>query len=504
MPAASTFLARKRVLPIARSSAEWELVDAQLKERSFFMAGVARAQTLQLFRNLATQVAAGKMTPQEARVTIRQGLADLGYSPEEAGVKAGSIKDLSSYRRIMLVLDTNVRMSAGWMQHCQDLVNPAVGGQELFRLYARRVPRDWRQRWLDAAQQVNWQGVAPHTLFIATLDSPIWPALSRFGNPYPPFDFNSGMSTRPVPRQRCIELGLEPPPPPDNLPSPNESVKVSVANLDADLVESLTLSLGVLAERQGDSLVMTDLNGSRPYPLNTLKKLFDGALPPGVPNTQAKAFFLWGLDPDSFLPGGKNANLLKTLSYFADRLGGDVPPKLAKFLEATKTDAKDDKFTEDKRQQLNEYRAIRSDVKKDILSSFDDENSQVQIYSSNPSASSNGNPTKSFPLRISRSSYGEMLGNKALTTSIIEGVSPEIHIEAVKNLMKILDDSYVTGEANPTKRNENIETIIKISAPFTASDGNEYVVHLTAHRPKTLHKGEAPIPKLYFLSLTKK
>ncbi len=224
----------------------------------------------------------------------------------------------------------------------------------------------------------------------------------------------------------------------------------------------------------------------------------------GVPNTQAKAFFLWGLDPDSFLPGGKNATLLKALSYFADRLGGDVPPKLAKFLEAAKTNAKDDKWTEERQQQLNEYRAIRSDVKRDILSSFDDEDSQVQIYSSNPSVSSEENPTKSFPLRISRSSYGEMLGNKALKSSLFEGVSPEVHIEAVRKLKKILEDAYVSDEGDPTKRKENIEKIVKISAPFTASDGNEYVVNLTAHRPKTLHKGEAPIPKLYFLSLTKK
>jgi hypothetical protein len=27
---------------------------------------------------------------------------------------------------------------------------------------------------------------------IARKDSPIWEALSRFGTPYPPFDFNSG------------------------------------------------------------------------------------------------------------------------------------------------------------------------------------------------------------------------------------------------------------------------------------------------------------------------
>ena len=223
----------------------------------------------------------------------------------------------------------------------------------------------------------------------------------------------------------------------------------------------------------------------------------------GFSNTQAKTFFLWGLDPDSFLPGGKNTNLLKALSYFADRLGGDVPPKLAKFLEATQKNAKDDKWTDAMQQQLNEYRAIRPAIRKDILSSFDDEDSQVQIYSSKPSASSKETPTKSFPLRISRSSYGEMLGDKALKSSIIEGIPPEVHIEAVENLKKILEDAYVSDVADPTKREENIEKIVKITAPFESSDGKKYTAQFTAHLPKNTHKAKSSIPKLYFLSLKK-
>ena len=208
MPSAADYLARKAVLPIARSSAEWDLVAAQLKERAFFMASVQRANILQLFRNMAAKVAAGAMTPAEARVAIRSGLADLGYSPEAEGAAPGSIHDLSSYRRIMLVLETNVRMAAGWMQHCQRLADPNVGAQELFRLYARRVPRNWALCWAQAAQKVNWQGVAQGAPFIATLDSPIWPALSRFGNPYPPFDYGSHMRVRSVSPQESQAAGL--------------------------------------------------------------------------------------------------------------------------------------------------------------------------------------------------------------------------------------------------------------------------------------------------------
>ena len=185
---------------------------------------------------------------------------------------------------------------------------------------------------MQAAQKVNWQGVAKGAPFIATLDSPIWPAISRFGNPYPPFDFNSGMSTRSVLIDRCRELGL-PPTKPSSPPSLNEHMQASLASLDADLADALARSLGSLAQRQGDALVMTDLNGSKKYPLQTLCRLFAAALPAGVPSLQAKAASAWALDPASFLPGGKNAALLPALIAFAGRITPRPPAKLEQFLQ---------------------------------------------------------------------------------------------------------------------------------------------------------------------------
>jgi hypothetical protein len=43
---------------------------------------------------------------------------------------------------------------------------------------------------------------------IARKDSPIWEALSRFGTPYPPFDFNSGMWTKDVSREEAVGFGI--------------------------------------------------------------------------------------------------------------------------------------------------------------------------------------------------------------------------------------------------------------------------------------------------------
>ena len=329
----AVYLRSQALAPLPMSSAQWSLVSAQLRERAFFMAGVQQANILQLFREAAAAVADGRMSPAEARVTVRRGLAAMGYSPQAAGVAPGSIHDLSSYRRIMLALETNFSMARGWMQYLQYQTDPTVGGQELFRLFARKVPRNWALRWAQAGEQVQWQGVAKSTPFVATLDSPIWRALSRFGTPYPPFDFNSGMSTRPVDNRRCRELGLQPTPKPAILPSLNEQVEASLQGLDADIAADLLRSLGPLVQKDGDTLKMTDLNGTKKYPLQELIRLLASALPQGVPNMQGKALAAWQKDPASLLPGGKNEALLPALAALASRLSPAAPRELSDFIQ---------------------------------------------------------------------------------------------------------------------------------------------------------------------------
>jgi hypothetical protein len=54
---------------------------------------------------------------------------------------------------------------------------------------------------------VAWKGASRST-WVALKDSPIWTALSRFGTPWPPFDFNSGMWVEDVERQEAEDLGL--------------------------------------------------------------------------------------------------------------------------------------------------------------------------------------------------------------------------------------------------------------------------------------------------------
>jgi hypothetical protein len=77
--------------------------------------------------------------------------------------------------------------------------------------------------------------------------------LSRFGKPWPPFDFGSGMGTEDLGRDEAEELGLiaieEPPPSPEL--EYNKELKASVENLDPELQEKLKDWFGDQIEIEG-------------------------------------------------------------------------------------------------------------------------------------------------------------------------------------------------------------------------------------------------------------
>ena len=351
------------------------------------------------------------------------------------------------------------------------------------------MPRNWALRWAEAAQKVNWQGVAQGAPFIATLDSPIWPALSRFGNPYPPFDFNSGMSTRSVLIDRCRELGL-PPTKPASPPSLNEHMQASLASLDADLADALAHSLGSLAQRQGDALVMTDLNGSKKYPLQTLCRLFAAALPAGVPSLQAKAASAWAIDPDSFLPGGKNAALLPALIAFASRIYPRPPAKLEQFLDKLNKSApppvSGGYLPPESYSLFRNYLRHRAGAKADILQNLPETGKEVSI-----------GPIKAV---LSRSSIGEMLGDKALKTSLANGVTAGAHMEAVQHVEDILSSARLGKDFPSNKNTQTLDRILPVYGEFTDSRGVNYSVYLSVK----IFKDKGTKPKIYFLTLSKK
>ncbi len=206
MPYASDFIDTKQVDTTAQTTADWDMVDAQIRERAFFMAGVSNARILQEFKDAARDIAAGKLTTNEARKRLRAALREAGYEPAED--ERGGIHDLSSRRRMEVTLQTNVDLARGWQQREQMKRDKSQPGLRLFRARKVQMPRNWQQRWGEAAARINWEGVARGGEFVALIDSPIWREISRFGVPYPPFDFGSQMRVKAVPYEECERLGL--------------------------------------------------------------------------------------------------------------------------------------------------------------------------------------------------------------------------------------------------------------------------------------------------------
>ena len=206
MATASDYISRREVAAIAKTTAEWDMVEAQVRERAFFMAGVENARILQAFKDAAHDIADGKLTTNEARKRLRGALRAAGYEPAED--ERGGIHDLSSRRRMEVTLRTNVDMARGWMQREQMKKDKSQPGLRLYRAQESRQPRNWADRWKAAAAEVDWEGVARGGQMVALIESPIWEKLSRFGQPYPPFDFGSKMRVRAVPYEECEKLGL--------------------------------------------------------------------------------------------------------------------------------------------------------------------------------------------------------------------------------------------------------------------------------------------------------
>jgi len=117
------------------------------------------------------------------------------------------------------VLNLNAALLSGWRDYTSSLHRAILDhwpAQELYRVSPRATHRQWngldrenitdgeppQGRWIKAGGQL-YDG-----RMIALKDSSVWTKISRFGKPYSPFDFNSGMSTKGVTRAEAKRFGL--------------------------------------------------------------------------------------------------------------------------------------------------------------------------------------------------------------------------------------------------------------------------------------------------------
>ena len=208
--AVAKLLAKSPVASKLRT-AEWERLPVAIRERSQFSAGVENMRVLTTIQsklvdrvNLAKeQLGNGK----EAFVDRSSFIGDLRKITKEEGLGDGSggLTDIRSRQRLGLIYDMQTQMAAGFARHKSNQdpdVLDAYPAQELIREEDRMVPRDWSSRWAAAGGQLYGGRM------IALKSDPVWSAISRFGTPWPPFDFGSGMGIEDIDRDEAEALGL--------------------------------------------------------------------------------------------------------------------------------------------------------------------------------------------------------------------------------------------------------------------------------------------------------
>lgn len=195
-------------------SSQWSAVQAGLRDRAFFSAKVDNLRQLSAMRDACAKVASGKLDESQARLAIREALDKTGYKAE----KEGGLQDLRSQRRLDLIIQTNVAQARGYVRYLEGTSAGALAAfpcQELVRVRqpkgGAKAMRDWPRKWRE-----NGGSFFGPERMIALKTDPIWSNISRFGHPWPPFDFNSGMGVRDVGRREAIRYGViaadEPPP----------------------------------------------------------------------------------------------------------------------------------------------------------------------------------------------------------------------------------------------------------------------------------------------------
>ena len=201
---AAELILKKALVASKLDSKEWNQVQAAFRNRAFFSSQVAQANIIQAMRGRVAEYAERGVDISEARKLMRADLDRAHYQPDPG--KEGTIKDLYSKARLDVILKHNLRQARGMIQRASGMSPGAFAAfpaQEFKRTHKRQTERkDWPERWRKAGGKVYGGRM------IALKTDPVWERLSVFGNPFPPFDWGSGMGVIGVDRKTTIELGL--------------------------------------------------------------------------------------------------------------------------------------------------------------------------------------------------------------------------------------------------------------------------------------------------------
>lgn len=266
--AAVEYLAGRKLLPTGLNSEDLRQLDRDLRARSFFSARTTNATYLQEIKSAVQRLLGGEINQATARAELKTILAGLGYTPEGGfpgdepvpPASAGELRDLSSTKRLDLVLETNLRQVAnfGFQKQGQtDGARFSYPAWELVRIHQREKPRDeftdltWASRFYQAGGKLR------DGRMVAAKDDPVWDNLGGselfpdgLDASFPPFAFHSGMGWRAVRRDEAIALGVigENEMPEVRDAALNDELKVTAEQFDPALLAQLRQELGAKIE----------------------------------------------------------------------------------------------------------------------------------------------------------------------------------------------------------------------------------------------------------------
>lgn len=251
----------RRAKPSAMSSSEWERIASAVREKCFFSARVNNAEVLGKMRDLLGQaIDSNRRDSSKAMLSQDKFISEMKDFLRGNGYAMGGSKltDITSRRRLGLIYQMNVDEAREYGRYVRgqdtDLLYE-FPAQEFLRIEDRRVPRtNWQARWRAAGGKIYGGRM------IALKSSEVWTNLSRFGRPYPPFDYGSGMGVEDIDRDEAIKLGLIPDDEPaDEIPDFDVAMEaeVSLERIPADL-RGQFIKDTPNAEIRGDKLLMRD------------------------------------------------------------------------------------------------------------------------------------------------------------------------------------------------------------------------------------------------------
>lgn len=263
-PLAVEKLRAKTPVPSPLDTAGMEDIPLALRERAFFSSEILKLQWLQDAQNDLQNAIEVLRRPSDGAYQTRERFIEemakrgrqLGLDPRgdaSTASRYGGLRDPTSERRLGLIYDfqnESVHEYARWRSGQDAGALDAFPAQEFVRVKTVKTPRqNWPERFVKAGGKL----IAGR--MVALKSDPVWKKMNRFGVPWAPFDFGSGMGLRDLSRRESEKLGLIQPgeKPVPAMKGLNDDLEASVQNLSPQIREKLNDAFGDQVVIEGDS-----------------------------------------------------------------------------------------------------------------------------------------------------------------------------------------------------------------------------------------------------------